>query len=407
MTNSRRRRGQARAAMEIDGIFARSRTAAEARRIGGGGRSGMQGTTTSAWALRAAHPPCKCSRTMPAPAKICLEMASGADIRRPAPMVPAQFFFAVAMVEESLEGPRLLPFGAAGRGRAAPAGAQSTGRTTSSSCASGARTAMTQHGAAAGLGPGRKTVGRCVGPAKALSAAAVAVLPTPRACEERLRGLADPRASKSTCPAPAAARATGRHASPHAAPGAGAVPRQLAQRAHKAPLRQHQALGRPQGLAASPSPAVNWTVNGTAMCKNRPLDLGPATAGMGDEAALPGGRFLRIHDGRFRGAEKARHGARREGTVGRRTLEKMGGEGGARSAGTSRKRLPRRAALWAHEKAQADCRPVRGDVQRAQRRARHGGGAGKPARRARRRRALPRPRKGAGRREGAPPPPQP
>ena len=137
---------------------------------------------------------------MPPPAMIGLEMASGADIRRPAPMVPAQFFFAVAMVEESLEGPCLLPFEAAGRGRAAQAGAQSTGRTTSSSCASGAQTGMTQHGAAAGLGPGRKTVGRCVGPAKALPAAAVAVLPTPRACEERLRGLDDPREIKGHLP---------------------------------------------------------------------------------------------------------------------------------------------------------------------------------------------------------------
>lgn len=61
---------------------------------------------------------------------------------------------------------------------------------------------MTQHGAAAYLGRGgRRPSAAWRRLAKALLAAAM-LLPTPRACEERLRGLADPREIKGHLPCP-------------------------------------------------------------------------------------------------------------------------------------------------------------------------------------------------------------
>ena len=113
--------------MEIDGIFARGRTTAEARRIGDGEEQ-HAGYDDERGGLADGPPLRECSRTMLALAKIGLEMASGADIRRPALMVPA-LFFAVAMVKGRWRIPCLLLFEAACRGRATPADAQITGRT--------------------------------------------------------------------------------------------------------------------------------------------------------------------------------------------------------------------------------------------------------------------------------------
>ena len=100
-------------------------------------------------------------------------------------------------------------------------------------------------------------------------------------------------------------------------PGAEAVPRQRVQQEEKALLAtpssgsasevrgaRGQSIasggGNSQlrlslrGIGVSPSQTVNGEVNDIAMCQNHPLDLGRATANMGDKDALPGDRFLRI-----------------------------------------------------------------------------------------------------------------
>lgn len=60
---------------------------------------------------------------------------------------------------------------------------------------------------------------------------------------------------------------------------------------------------------------------------------------MGDSDAPPGGRVLRNQDSGFRVVEKAHPGARCEWAAGRKALEGMGGEGRARYAEMSRKRI--------------------------------------------------------------------
>ena len=338
MTNSKRRpRIKQELVMEIDGIFARGRTTAEVRRIGEERRARYDDEHGG---LAGGPPLYECSRTMLALAKIGLEMASDEDIRRLTLMDPVLFFYVVAMVEEALErNPGLLLFEGGGP-RASDAGRRAKLQPIHIVLLylRYAKTNMTQHEVAAEFGLGQKTVSRYVGLAKALLAA---VLPTPRAYEEHLRGLTDPQEIKRHLPGP------GRGACIED----GTLVRM--QRPGQRQSRDNSFNGRKKihcantqlrlslkNLAVSLSPTVNGTVNDIAMCKNHPLNLGLATANMGDKDALPGDRFLRIHDSGFRGAEKAYPGARCERTVGRRALEKMDEEGRARNAEISRKRLP-------------------------------------------------------------------
>lgn len=186
--------------MEIDGIFARGRTAAEARRIGEGGGAACR-------VRRRARGPCG----RPTPLQILPHNAG-----------PRQDLLGNGQrrghTATRAHGPRSVLRRGHGRGiagRPLPAPVRGGGPRASGA---GRRAkhrpfrvvllclrCADRHDAARCrrlVRPGRKTVGRCVGPAKALLAAAVAVLPTPRACEERLRGLADPREIKAHLPGP-------------------------------------------------------------------------------------------------------------------------------------------------------------------------------------------------------------
>lgn len=322
---------------KTDSIFARGRTTSDVRRIG----EERQARYDDAHGGLAGGPPLyECTRTMLALAKIGMEMASDADIRRLTLMDPALFFYVVAMVEEALErNPGLLLVEGGGQ-RAGDAGRRAKLQPMHIVLLylRYAKTNMTQHEVGAEFGIGQKTVSRYVGLAKALLAA---VLPTPRAYEEHLRGLDDPREIKRHLPGP----------------GRGACiedgtlcriqrPGQSLSRDNSFNGRKKIHCGNTQlrlslrGLAVSLSPTVNGTVNDVTMCRNHPLDLGLATANMGDEDAPRGDRFLRVQDSGYRGSEKECPGASYERTVGRRALEKMDDEGRARNAEISRKRLP-------------------------------------------------------------------
>ena len=328
--------GRRALAARIDSVFARGRKKADVRRIGEERQADYNDAQRS---LSGGTPLHECSDTMLALAKLDRDLASDANVRLYTLMDPVLFFYVVAVAEDALEGSphAILPGGDGPGMHDAGRRARLQARHILLAYFRYARTSMSRHEIGAEFGIGQKAVGRYVKLAKALLAAA---LPTPRRYEAHIRGLADPREIKRCLPGP----------------GCGACiedgmlcrmrrPGQKMSRdgSHSGRKRAHVASTvlrfNLRGEAVSMTPTVNGNVPGNAMCRNHPLDLGLATANIGDDGAPFGGRFHRVQDGGFRGTERGEPGAAYERPAAYKALQRMDGAGREGDAEVSRKRL--------------------------------------------------------------------